>query len=556
MQHIMARLTGRSDELLSYEDARKQLKGMESANQRLEEIPMDAIVGTVGRYSDFSRSFLPRRDTDEQRWARVKLQMTDLAGVPPIEVYRISQAYFVKDGHHRVSVARQLGSEFIEAYVTDVHTKVPLSPDTRPDDLILKSEYAAFLAETRIDELCPGADLTVTVPGQYPVLKEHISVHHYFMGLDQKRDIAYDRAVLDWYDAVYMPVVRAIRERGILHDFPTRTEADLYLWISEHRAVLEGELGWQIEPVDAATDLAARSGRTLRRVLTRAAAKLASIATPNELEDGPSPGQWRREHLPVHRHHRLFLDIVVPIGNERTGWSALDQAIEIARREEGGLHGLHIVRTKSEIDSQETKAIKEEFARRCAAAGVPGSLIVDAGRVSYRICEQARWADLVVTNLAYPPPLQWIARLGSGFRTMVRRCPRPVLAVPGTYSSMSRALLAYDGSPKAAEALFVATYLAGRWCMPLVVVTVPERGRTTSTPCERAERYLRDHGVEAEFVSRPGNVADVILDTAEANHSDLLIMGGYGFTPLLEAMLGSSVDKVLRQSTQPLLICR
>jgi len=556
LQHIMSRLTGRSDELLSYEDARRKLRGMESANQHLEEVPLDAIVGTVGRYSDFNRSFLPRRDINEQRWARVKLQMTDLAGVPPIEVYRIGQAYFVKDGHHRVSVARQLGTEYIEAYVTDVHTKVPLSRDVRPDDLILKAEYAAFLAETGIDELRPGADLTVTVPGQYRLLKEHIAVHRYFMGLDQKRDIPYAKAVTHWYDEVYIPVVRAIRERGILRDFPDRTETDLYLWISEHRAALEHELGWQIEPADAATDLAARSGRTLRRVIARITDRVMSLATPDELADGPSPGTWRREHLPAHRAERLFLDILVPIGSERAGWSALDQALEIARREGGSLHGLHVVRSVAAQDSPATQAIKDEFDRRCAAAGIPGSLTVETGRISYRICEQARWADLVVTNLAYPPPPRWLARLGSGFRTMVRRCPRPVLAVPGTCSSMSRALLAYDGSPKAEEALFVATYLAGHWATPLVVVTVPEHGRTTSTTCTRAERYLQDHGVQATFVSQTGNVAEVILHTAEEQHCDLLIMGGYGFTPLLEAMLGSSVDQVLRESHQPILICR
>ncbi len=341
----------------------------------------------------------------------------------------------------------------------------------------------------------------------------------------------------------------------ILRDSRT-ARADLYLWISEHRAALEHELGWQIEPADAATDLAARSGRTLRRVIARITDRVMSLATPDELADGPSPGTWRREHLPAHRAERLFLDILVPIGSERAGWSALDQALEIARREGGSLHGLHVVRSVAAQDSPATQAIKDEFDRRCAAAGIPGSLTVETGRISYRICEQARWADLVVTNLAYPPPPRWLARLGSGFRTMVRRCPRPVLAVPGTCSSMSRALLAYDGSPKAEEALFVATYLAGHWATPLVVVTVPEHGRTTSTTCTRAERYLQDHGVQATFVSQTGNVAEVILHTAEEHHCDLLIMGGYGFTPLLEAMLGSSVDQVLRESHQPILICR
>ena len=81
--------------------------------------------------------------------------MTGLSGVPPIEVYKVGDAYFVKDGNHRVSVARQLGMSHIEAYVTDVATSVPVGSDLRPDDLILKSEYADFLERTQLRRLRP-----------------------------------------------------------------------------------------------------------------------------------------------------------------------------------------------------------------------------------------------------------------------------------------------------------------------------------------------------------------------------------------------------------------
>jgi nucleotide-binding universal stress UspA family protein len=139
---------------------------------------------------------------------------------------------------------------------------------------------------------------------------------------------------------------------------------------------------------------------------------------------------------------------------------------------------------------------------------------------------------------------------------LIRSCPRPVLAVPRASSHLDRALLAYDGSPKADEALFVATYLSGQWNIHLVVVTVIETGRTTTETLARAQRYLETHGVRASFVKESGSVAEAILRTAEEHESDLIIMGGYGLSPVLEVVLGSAVDQVLRTSQQPMLICR
>jgi nucleotide-binding universal stress UspA family protein len=173
-----------------------------------------------------------------------------------------------------------------------------------------------------------------------------------------------------------------------------------------------------------------------------------------------------------------------------------------------------------------------------------------------KINERARWTDLVIVNLAHPPASQPVAKLSSGFRTLIRRCARPVLAVPRASSHLDSALLAYDGSPKADEALFVAAYLSCRWNITLVVVTVIETGRTTSETLLRAQRYLETHGVEATFVKEGGSVAEAILKTAEEHESDLIIMGGYGFSPVLEVVLGSAVDQVLRTSRQPMLICQ
>ena len=205
------------------------------------------------------------------------------------------------------------------------------------------------------------------------------------------------------------------------------------------------------------------------------------------------------------------------------------------------------------IDSEELGVLAREIA---AADGMGAQLAVVVGGTARKICERARWTDLVIVNLAHPPAPQPIARLSSGFRTLIRRCARPVLAVPRALSHLDRALLAYDGNPKADEALFVATYLAGRWNTSLVVVSVIETGRVTSETLVRAQEYLETHGVRATFVKENGSVAEAILRTAKGHESDLIIMGGYGLSPVLEVVLGSAVDQVLRTSRQPMLICR
>ena len=556
MERIMARLTGKSAALLSYDEVRAKLKAKISRRVGLKDIPLNAIIGSVGRYSDFTRSFLPKQDSDEERWARVQMAVTDLGGLPPIQVYQIGEVYFVRDGNHRVSVARQFGAPSIQAHVTEIHTRVPLTPDVQPDDLILKAEYAEFLERTRLDEIRPQAELSVTAPGQYEKLLEHIEVHRYFMGLDQQREIPYEEAVAHWYDEVYLPVVQVIRERGILRDFPERTETDLYLWIMEHRVELEKALGWEIETTAAAADLAARFSRKAQRVVARVGEKVLDAVIPDALGDGPSPGQWREERSAGRRDDHPFADILVPVSGEEIGWNALEQALEIGRREGARLRGLHVVPSEDQKERDAAQAVQAEFDRRCEAAGVPGKLVIEVGKVARRIADRARWTDLVVVNLAYPPAPQPVAKLSSGFRTLIRRCPRPVLAVPTTFSPLSRALLAYDSSPKAEEALFIATYLAGRWQISLVVISVSENGLLASNALAHAQEYLETHDVQAAYMQEQGPITEAILNTVEAQACNLILMGGYGRSPVVEVVLGSTVDQVLRESRQPMLICR
>lgn len=568
LNEALARLVGTvPPRLLAYDEVRQRLKAQVGAECGLREIPLNAIVGSVNRYDDFTRDFLPRNPADADRWARVKVAVNDLAGLPPIEVYQIGETYFVKDGNHRVSVARELGATTIQAYVTEIQSPVPLSPDTRAEDLILKGEYARFLEETQIKRARPEASLELTAPGGYTALAEHIAVHRYFMGLDFQRPIAAEEAAAHWYDTLYLPIVAVIEEHGLLRDFPGRTETDLYLWIAEHRAVLEEELGWEIGAEAAATNLAERFSPRAERVAARLGGAMLEAVTPNPLESGPPPGAWRQ----ARPHERLFSDVLVAITGTEAGWLALEQAIVLAQREGARLHGLHVVPASEHKGTSEAQALAERFERRCQEAGLSGGLAFASGETAQRLVERSRWCDAVIFSLSYPPAAQPLARFTSGARNLVQRCPTPVLAVPvsvgteGNFSApispLNRALLAYDGSPKAEEALFTAAYLAGRWKISLVVASILQRGRVTADTQERARQYLEDHAVRAEFVAEecePGSsaIAPAILKTAETYGSDLILMGGYGRGALLNVFLDAAVDQVLRQVHKPVLLCR
>lgn len=556
LRSVFARWAGNSPRLLSYEDVRRKLKARETAKIELKEIPLDAIVGSVGRYDDFTRGFLPRRDSSEGRWAGVKVAVTGLGGLPPIEVYQIGDAYFVLDGNHRVSVARDVGASQIEAYVRKMDTKVPLSPDIQPDDLLIKAEYAEFLDRTSFDEIAPQIDLTVTLPGRYPVLLDQISAHQDHLNKTEDRKVSLREAAAAWVQQVYAPTVEVIRQQGLLRDFSGRTETDLYVWMSQHTADLERELGWEVKRESVASNLAAQSSPRLIRRFSRAKKKVFDALTPDPLDSGPAPGIWRRDQLGVRGRENLAANILVAVSGEDHSWSAVDQALIVAQREGARLQGLHVVKSEDQVEGEKAKAVRVEFERRTDEVGVSGRLAVEVGGVARKICERARWSDFVVVHLAHPPGTRTIARLGSGFRTMILRCPTPILAVPRSISPMNHAILAYDGSRKAKEALYLSTYLASRWNISLVIVSVAEAKRVTEETLREAQSYAERHDVTPVVVSKKGDVAEAVLQTANETKSDFTVIGGYGHSPVIEAALGSAIDHILRESDRPVLICR
>jgi len=265
---ILSFLSGRPNRLLSWDEVRDKLGIRGQVYRGMQTVPVDKIIGSVGRYRDFDRVFLPKQDRTADRWRSIARAHYDDVGLPPVKLYKIGDAYFVLDGNHRVSVARERGVEFVDAEVIEAGTKVPVTADLDAGDLEIKGEYTCFLERTRLDELRPDQHIEFTIGGGYDRLLEHIAVHRYFMGLEQQRFIPEDEAVCDWYDRLYLPLVRIIREKDVLADFPGRTEADLYLWIMDHQHYLREQFGPGVEAEQAAEHFADHyTTRPIKRVL-------------------------------------------------------------------------------------------------------------------------------------------------------------------------------------------------------------------------------------------------------------------------------------------------
>ena len=246
LEEIGSFLTRRPNELLSFQEVREQIPIKSQSYMGVRAIPVDRIIGSVDRYEDFNRHFLPTQTYTRSRWENVdRAALSDIV-LPPIQVYQVGDAYFVLDGNHRVSVAKEKGMAFIDAQVVALQTRVPLTPETDRREMLRLAECARFLEQTRLDKLRPGSCIEFSRLGRYDVLIEHISAHRWFMGIELDRPVSWEEAVLDWYDNLYAPLVKIIEEQNVLDQFPGRTAADLYLWIMDHRYYLSQELGREV----------------------------------------------------------------------------------------------------------------------------------------------------------------------------------------------------------------------------------------------------------------------------------------------------------------------
>lgn len=259
IEQFTARIRGRDSTLIPFETIRRNLRQQSPLYRGLHQVPLAKILGSVGRYSEMTRQFLPLNDALRERWVKMA-EMAQTAGWPPIELYKVGDVYFVRDGNHRVSAARHLKFPTIEAHVWEFPDEIYIGPEDDLDDILTRFRERDFLEKTGLAKNRPDYDIKFTTCGRYSEFQAQIEeLRLKLQGIDE-REIPFEEAADAWYELVYLPVVQVIRDSGLLEAFPGRTEADLFAWMSLHRSRLEEQYG-QYERLE---DLAAMLAKTYR----------------------------------------------------------------------------------------------------------------------------------------------------------------------------------------------------------------------------------------------------------------------------------------------------
>lgn len=256
-----------SEDLMPFEEAKRILQPDSETYAGITTVPVDRIVGSEGRYRDFNRHFLPKKEHLRARWTSVdKTRYQDII-LPPVRLYEMGGVYFVRDGNHRVSVARSMGQVEIDAEVTSLQSRIPLGTDMDIQDLkqaVIAMEKTDFLEATNYLSVIGEDDLEFSEPGRFDTIREHIAVHKYFLNERETNELNYEAALWSWHENVYEPIVLAIREEKLLALFPGRTEGDLYLYLVQHWDDLKHARRKDIGIGDAARDFRNKhSGRRL-----------------------------------------------------------------------------------------------------------------------------------------------------------------------------------------------------------------------------------------------------------------------------------------------------
>jgi hypothetical protein len=212
----------------------------------LQVIQLDSIVGSVDRTRDFDRWFRPRSGRSRERWERLARAQRRGEAIPPIDVYRVGELHFVKDGHHRVSVAHALGFRSIDAFVTEVTTKIDATGISRRGDLITKDLRRVFLDRVPL----PGPALStilVTTAWSYAELSEEVEAWGFRLMQQERRFLDRETVARRWYAEEYRPVVRMLAQADLIGD---RTEAEAYLHLAGQRYRLMRTHRWDDEVIE------------------------------------------------------------------------------------------------------------------------------------------------------------------------------------------------------------------------------------------------------------------------------------------------------------------
>jgi nucleotide-binding universal stress UspA family protein len=279
----------------------------------------------------------------------------------------------------------------------------------------------------------------------------------------------------------------------------------------------------------------------------------------------------------------MIKNVLVAIDGSEHSRSAIEHALWIAERFNASVTALHVIDIVSiegsflhdvsgslgfepyldfsskmrEVLEERGRAMLAEFSERAAEAKVRSETQMDVGVIANEICERARCADIVVIGHRGINEKFSTGLLGGTAESVTRKCPKPLLVCPMEWKGgIRKPLLAYDGSHRSASAMQAAADFCGSLGLGLAVAHVARDDASGARVLDEAKRYLSSYTIETSFVLLSGHAPEQIVARLRSDDHDLLFIGAYGHSRIIEMVLGSTTEYVLRNSAAPLFLCR
>lgn len=240
---IHSKLTKEDDCLPSLNEIVDLTKAKNECYIGVKEIPVENIIGSEGRYDDFNKDFFPKKASLKGRWSAINDIVEQNKPLPPISVFKIDEYYFVRDGNHRVSVAKSRNQLYIDAEVTEYYIDVPITKELTIQDRLKIQEHVNFLEATGLNKLGKGYDIKLTRPRSYRLLLNIIQ--HCTTPLEERlgKRLTLQEVAHQWYNQVFLPFAEGAYLDDLLAKFPNRTTGDLYVWLQMNWDEVKDSLG-------------------------------------------------------------------------------------------------------------------------------------------------------------------------------------------------------------------------------------------------------------------------------------------------------------------------
>jgi len=252
-------------ELLSFYSIKELVKPRSETYKGMQTVNICDIVGSEGRYNDFNKTFLPKREHLRGRWTSIDSAFYKDVNLPPIKLYKLGEVYFVRDGNHRVSVARSQGIEAIDAEVVELSAHIKVTKKMTMADIrkeLIAYEKKRICKATKMHKYIDMDTIQFTAPGRYDEMLRHILGHKYYINQEQEEEISLEDAITSWFKNIFIPIRDIIQDNNLVSRFPGRTEADLYVWIVKHWDMLKNKYGQDFPLEEAATEYASIYGKS------------------------------------------------------------------------------------------------------------------------------------------------------------------------------------------------------------------------------------------------------------------------------------------------------